>query len=367
MVVSERLTRYDYLRKGVAPSRQTVVRDFSPPMRSRLKAPSRDGMTVQAKKPQSTLNVPAWQLEEKPPIQPLEVRKVVQVQDIVAPSSPPLASPLPPQNLDTTISQPQKPEPRPITEGVSSLQGVFSGSEQSVAKKSVRPQKKKLKAHHIWYGVATALIILVGYVSVDTLLTNASVRSEVAVNTDSVNASDASQEQVASDGLPEGVDKKQVDNLSTYTVAADKPRALYIDKLSVAARILPVGVKDGAVDSPKNIYDAGWYTGSSAPGTSGAAFIDGHSPETGLNYGLLANANKLVAGDEIVVEMGDGTKHTYKVAHKEIVPYDAVDMNKALAPYGAASEGLNIMSCYGKWIESAKTLDKRIILYAVPA
>jgi len=71
-------------------------------------------------------------------------------------------------------------------------------------------------------------------------------------------------------------DKKQLEGrnetvvpenvLDAYTVAADKPRALYVDKLGIAARTLPMGKNsDGSMQAPLGIYDAGWYAKSAVP------------------------------------------------------------------------------------------------------
>lgn len=156
----------------------------------------------------------------------------------------------------------------------------------------------------------------------------------------------------------------QADALSQYQVAADQPRALYIQKLGIAARIKPMDkTADGAIQTPKNIYDAGWYTSSAKPGEVGATFIDGHASGA-TRQGLMAYVDTLKDGDVIEVEKGNAEKIHYRVVHVETVPLDAVDMKKALAVYGDAEKGLNIMTCTGTWIPEKLTYDKRAIVYA---
>ena len=62
-----------------------------------------------------------------------------------------------------------------------------------------------------------------------------------------------------------------------YRVAPDMPRYLYINDIGVNTVIKRLGAKkDGSMASPANIFEAGWYDGSSKPGESGAAFLAGH-------------------------------------------------------------------------------------------
>ncbi len=207
-------------------------------------------------------------------------------------------------------------------------------------------------------GIAVALVVLgiTGYVSVDTWLTNKQV-IEVVNRDTSANSSAAV--------LGEGSDESEVEPnvMDNYTVAADLPRVLTIDKIGIAARILPMGINaDGAVQAPVNIFDSGWYTGSAKPGEPGAALIDAHASGA-TREGLFAYLDTLVNGDIISVERGDGTELNYKVVLVETVDLDKVDMRKLLQSYNGASEGLNLITCTGKWIENEKTYNQRVTVY----
>ena len=153
------------------------------------------------------------------------------------------------------------------------------------------------------------------------------------------------------------------DTLSSYKVPADEPRILKIDSLGINARVRPMGVNSiGAIQAPVNIYDSGWYSGSSKPGTYGAIFIDGHASGA-TRQGLFAYLDKLQTGNIVSIEKGDGEILNYKVVHVETVSKDGVDMNKVLHTYGGVKEGLNLMTCTGKWIASEKTYDNRVVVY----
>ena len=149
----------------------------------------------------------------------------------------------------------------------------------------------------------------------------------------------------------------------SYAVPADQPRYLTIKKLGIHAPVVSLGLTTGgAVDTPKNIWNAGWYNGSAKPGNDGATLIDGHSSAS--HGALFGNLDKLAAGDQIQVERGDGTVLTYKIAYTTIVNRNSVDMGSMMKPYGGAAKGLNIITCTGKWIDAEKTLENRVLVYA---
>ena len=231
------------------------------------------------------------------------------------------------------------------------------------ANKSLRKERRKtydLKRFGLVF-IAVVFVLVTGYVSIDTWMTNNKVKAETAAGP----LSAASEGGVTVSPDQEGKDEKAPSSatLSSYAVAPTLPRALYIDKIGVAARVLPMSVNSlGAIQAPLNIYDAGWYTGSVKPGEIGAVFIDGHASGP-TREGLLANLDQLVEGDELQIEKGDGAKLTYKVVHTEIVPLDGLDMKKVLLPYGNTLKGLNLMTCTGTWVESKKTFDHRVIVY----
>lgn len=211
---------------------------------------------------------------------------------------------------------------------------------------------------HAIHFIALALILLSGYVSVDTWLTNRRVEAQNTIPASSEKKGETHQDQEGKDETPPAEN-----SLATYRVAAQNPRALYIDKLGVAAKIKPMGVNsDGSMQAPLNVYDAGWYNASAVPSRAGAVMIDGHvsGPTQG---GLFENLGKLTQGDTIVIETGDRKQYTYRVAGKETVDRHKVDMQKFALPYGNATKGVNLITCAGKWQEKDQTFNQRTIVY----
>lgn len=232
-----------------------------------------------------------------------------------------------------------------------------------------RDKRKLLRKQIFVFSLAIVLLVTTGYIGIDTWVTNRQVQAQTTPlgdrqATNNNKSEDTTTNSVAFSGNADS-SERPINYIETYKVAADSPRVLSIPSLGIKSRIVPLG-RDAtnSVEAPNNIYDTGWYNESAVPGSSGAALIDGHSSE--LGYGVFGQLPKIKVGASIGIEMGDGTIHNYSVAAVEIVPFDKVDMQKVLQPYNSIQEGLNIMTCTGKWISDKQTLDHRIIVYTIP-
>ncbi len=271
--------------------------------------------------------------------------------------------------LETLLSDPETTVAEQVV--VTEPQPKLSQDKEVIldrVRKIIREEQKRAKFRGLFSkrNVVTAMAILfistTAYVSVDTWITNNAVKAETAKlgageglgNTNGT----TSQEQEGKDET-----KPTLASLAKYVVGPTLPRALYIDKLNVAARVLPMGVNnDGSIQAPRNIYDAGWYNGSVKPGDIGAMFIDAHASGP-TREGLFAYLDKLTEGDQIQVEKGDGTRLTYKVVHTEVQPVEGLDMKKMLLPYGNSLRALNLMTCTGKWVNATNSYDKRVLVW----
>ena len=153
------------------------------------------------------------------------------------------------------------------------------------------------------------------------------------------------------------------------------PRYLSIPSLKISnARVVQIGTikNTGQLDSPKSIYDAGWYTKSGLPGAGkGAVLIDGHNggPTKG---GIFENLGSLSKGSEIIIERGDGQRITYQVVDNREMSVE--DINNESNPLGMKTmlnsmdpkkEGLNMITCVGDWDYAKNTFNKRVMLRAV--
>ncbi len=226
-------------------------------------------------------------------------------------------------------------------------------------------QPNKLSIRHRLFTVrntfsalAVVLVLLSGYVSIDTWLTNREVRAQYI-------APESEDETAVSRQDQEGRDESDlpIGALSSFKTAADTPRAVYIDKLKVSARLQPMNVnKDGSMQAPRNIFDAGWYTSSAKPSKGGAVVINAHASGP-TREGIFAYLDTLIEGDQIMVETGDNTKYAYEVIGKETVDKTAVDMQKLMLPQGNNIQAANFITCSGKWQSKEQTFSQRTLVY----
>lgn len=158
------------------------------------------------------------------------------------------------------------------------------------------------------------------------------------------------------------------DEVKEYTVAPDRPRYLTVEKLGVKnARILPMRVNtSGELDTPRNIFDVGWYEASGKPGQGGTLMIDGHNGGPHI-HGVFKNLPDLVAGDIIKVERGDGAIFNYKVVENKTVPLEDSDayMSAAARSPEPGTESVTLITCTGEWSQSQGTYLSRQFTRAI--
>lgn len=169
----------------------------------------------------------------------------------------------------------------------------------------------------------------------------------------------------------ENVDREQptTTEITEYTVAPDKPRYFSIPTLGIRnARILEVGtLSNGEMATPYNIWDVGWYTGSSLPGTTGVSVMNGHG---GVPNGcIFGNLPRIQVGDTIQIEMGDGREYTYRVVDTATKALgdeaNAYMQAEAFKSPVAGQPSLTLITCVGEYWLSSKTYSHRLFVRAV--
>lgn len=163
------------------------------------------------------------------------------------------------------------------------------------------------------------------------------------------------------------VTKKQVNE---HTVPKDQPRYISIPALRIdKTRVFAVGTtKNNQLEAPKNIADAAWYRKSALPGASyGAVLINAHNGGA-TRDGVFAKLGTLGVNAQIMVERGDGKVFTYKVVENKSMPLEEVNktgMKMMMQSADETKEGLNLITCDGKWVPKYQQFDRRIMLRAV--
>lgn len=153
-------------------------------------------------------------------------------------------------------------------------------------------------------------------------------------------------------------------DIKTYLVAASYPRYISIPGLSLNARVRRLGIDSkGAVAFPTNIYDIGWYDGSVKPGENeGPSILIGHLMGA-TQQGALWGVDKLVPGDSIYIEKGDGTTIHYRITKLyKAQPED--DISTFITPENNGKHDLTILSAYGMYSKVSDDTQKRTVIFA---
>lgn len=143
-----------------------------------------------------------------------------------------------------------------------------------------------------------------------------------------------------------------------YRVAPDLPRYLTIERLGINnARILMMGINEkGELDTPRNIFDVGWYENSGKPGEGNTMMIDGHNGGPHV-HGVFKDLPSLVIGDVIIIERGDGVVFKYEVVENKAVSLSESNkyMIEAAKSPEKGKESVTLITCTGEWSDQQQT------------
>jgi LPXTG-site transpeptidase (sortase) family protein len=282
-----------------------------------------------------------------------------RVQTLSAPK--PIAIPVTSVSKKTAVQQPVvKVVSEPKTSTISTTQVA---APKKLASRSKRWLKiKKPSVSFMLIAAAVFVFLIGGYVAFDSWRTNRAAEAAVKKISTPPAVASAQTSQPPAETAP-ATTAPSANDVDNYKVAATKPRVVTIPKIGVKARILPEGVaKDGSLAAPGNVHDAGWYTASSLPGQAGAMLLDGHVSSWTTN-GVFYNLKKLVAGDTISVERGDGKVYQYKVVKSQSYDANSVDMQAAVTPVVPGMPGLNLITCTGKVKPGTSEFSERLIVF----
>lgn len=211
--------------------------------------------------------------------------------------------------------------------------------------------------------MAVVIFMLGVGVSVQTIFTNRGATAQVSALSKSTQNDAATTDTTTHDSAPSTV-KPTPKAVGSYAVVPDLARYIKIPKLGVNARVLQVGIKNnGELATPNNVYDAAWYTGSAKPGQPGATLIDGHV-SSWTTHGVFYGIKKLVPGDMIQIQKGDGELISYRVVRSQTYDADNVDMQAAITPVTKGKSGLNLITCTGQVKRGTSEFQERILVFA---
>lgn len=135
---------------------------------------------------------------------------------------------------------------------------------------------------------------------------------------------------------------------------------LTINRIGINAPVTSVDLtKEGAIDTPKTLWQVGHYDKSAVVGAAGTAVIVGHSGAPG-QVGVFENISHILAGDIITYTHIDGTSVSFRVISSRAYSVNNDTAKLLVAPTAAAS--LNLISCYGNWDQKSYSYDQRWIV-----
>ena len=142
------------------------------------------------------------------------------------------------------------------------------------------------------------------------------------------------------------------------------PRRIVIPKLGIDAVLEDVGINDrGEMDVPKQAAIPGWYSLGYKPGQQGNAVIAGHLDSVAGAPGIFAEINKLVPGDEVIIEDVLGGEFRFRITGSETYKTDEAPVREL---FGRNDQPLlRLMTCKGTWIHQENSYDQRLVVTAV--
>jgi LPXTG-site transpeptidase (sortase) family protein len=140
------------------------------------------------------------------------------------------------------------------------------------------------------------------------------------------------------------------------------PTSLVIPSIGVRTGLVRLGITPaGMLQVPKTTTVAGWYTGSSRPGATGAAVIVGHI-DSRTGPGVFYHLSQLHPGSKVYVRRADGTLAVFAVT--EVRSYLKSHF-PTLSVYGAVPNAqLRLITCGGAFDPATGHYLSNIIVYA---
>jgi LPXTG-site transpeptidase (sortase) family protein len=139
------------------------------------------------------------------------------------------------------------------------------------------------------------------------------------------------------------------------------PVRLRIPTLQVDTFIEQVDITpQGAMDTPKDPANVGWFDVGPSPGEKGNAVITGHFNTQDGQPGVFSGLSQLKSGDKLYVD--DEEEHTHIFVVRENHSYKEGYAEEVFSNnYGVH---LNLITCEGIWNKTKKSYSERLVVFA---
>ena len=142
------------------------------------------------------------------------------------------------------------------------------------------------------------------------------------------------------------------------------PVRLLIPSLKLSAVVEALGVtQDYSLQAPAGVASVGWYRFGASPGFAGDAIISGHRGYPAGIPAVFNSIGRLLPGDEIEVQLADGTAARFAVTRVFSTPYQSLPTG-FFATDGAPR--LTLVTCAGDFRSKDLTYSDRLVVEARP-
>lgn len=154
-------------------------------------------------------------------------------------------------------------------------------------------------------------------------------------------------------------------SLADLPEPAPAPLRLRVPSVDLDVPLDAVGVaRDGQMEVPEDADRAGWYRHGPAPGTTrGSAVVAGHVDDRSGPGAFLA-LTEAQKGDEIEVELEDGTTATYRVVSRVTVAKPELAVDDLFRRTGPPT--LQLVTCTGDWSPQTRRYTDNLVITAEP-
>lgn len=141
------------------------------------------------------------------------------------------------------------------------------------------------------------------------------------------------------------------------------PARIKVPSLGINASVEEVGQRaDGAMGTPADFMNVGWWAQGSKPGEEGNAVFAGHVNNALTLPGVFAHLGQINKGDYVTVSDAEGRTLVYEVSEVTLYDADQAPLRKIFANKGPSQ--LVLITCEGEWLEDARSFDKRLVVVA---
>lgn len=143
------------------------------------------------------------------------------------------------------------------------------------------------------------------------------------------------------------------------------PVRLTVPSVGLEVTVEGVGVReDGQMEIPDEGDRAGWYQHGPHPGADAGSTVVAAHVDTKTGPGAFLALTGVTEGDEVLVELADGTSTTYRVVGGEQVAKTDLAVDELFRRDG--DPVLRLVTCTGDWSPQAGSYTDNLVISAVP-